>query len=83
MFGFEQEDYVANATYETRTIQDLAAEFKTARENSLYIYNSLTPEQQLLKGIASGYTVSVRALVYLTAGHELYHLDLVKERYIK
>jgi uncharacterized damage-inducible protein DinB len=83
MFGFEQEDYVANATFETRTIQDLAAEFKTARENSLYIYNSLTPEQQLLKGIASGYTVSVRALVYLTAGHELYHLDLVKERYIK
>ena len=83
MFGFEQDDYVRHATFDTRTIQDLAAEFKTVRESSLYIYNSLTPEQQLIKGTASGHVVSVRGLVYLTAGHELYHLDIIKEKYIK
>jgi uncharacterized damage-inducible protein DinB len=81
--GFEQADYVENATFNTRTMQDLADEYKTVRESSLYIYRSLSNEQALRKGIASTYVFSVRALVYLTAGHELYHLGLIKERYLK
>jgi len=81
--GFEQDDYVANATFETRSIQDLAHEFKVVRESSIYIYSNLTEEQQLLIGTASNHPVSVRALVYMTIGHEIYHLDLIKERYIR
>jgi len=80
--GFDQDDYVRNSTFDTRSIQDLAHEFKTVRESSLFLYRSLTEEQSLLKGTASNYPTSVRALVYMTAGHELYHLDLIKERYI-
>jgi len=53
------------------------------RESSLYIYSSLSPEQQLLIGTASNHPVSVRALVYMTIGHEIHHLDIVKSRYIK
>jgi len=81
--GFEQDDYMRHANIETRTMQDLANEFKAVRESTLYIYNSLTDEQALFIGTASGYPVSVRALVYMTAGHELHHLDILKERYIK
>lgn len=81
--GFEQDEYIKNSNYDTRSIQSLAAEFKTVRESSLYIFSSLTEEQQLTIGNVSDYQVSVRALVYMTIGHELYHLDLVKERYIK
>ncbi|MFI5157273.1 MAG: DinB family protein [Sphingobacteriales bacterium] len=81
--GFDQEEYVAASTFDTRTIQDLANEFKTLREANIYLYNSLTEEQSLKMGVASNHPVSVRALVYMTAGHEIYHLDLIKERYIK
>ena len=81
--GFEQEDYVANSTYDTRSIQDLANEFKALRTANVYLYNSLTDEQSEITGIASNHPVSVRALVYMTAGHELYHLDLIKSLYIK
>lgn len=81
--GFDQEQYVQNSTFDSRTIQDLALEFKTVRESTLFLYRSLTDEQSLLKGTASNHPVSVRALVYMTAGHELYHLDLIKENYIK
>jgi len=81
--GFEQEDYVANSTYDTRSIQDLASEFKALRTANVYLYNSLTDEQSEITGIASNHPVSVRALVYMTAGHELYHLDLIKSLYIK
>ena len=81
--GFSQDDYVAGNNLEGRSIQDLANEFKIVRESSLYIYRSLTEQQSMLKGVASNHPVSVRALVYMTAGHELYHLDLIKEKYIK
>jgi uncharacterized damage-inducible protein DinB len=81
--GFEQDDYVLNANFDARSIQDLANEFKVVRESSLYIYSSLSPEQQLLIGTASNHPVSVRALVYMTIGHEIHHLDIVKSRYIK
>jgi uncharacterized damage-inducible protein DinB len=81
--GFEQTDYVQNSTFNSRTIQDLAKEFKALREANIYLYTSFTDEQSLLLGVASNHPVSVRALVYMTAGHELYHLDLIKELYIK
>jgi len=81
--GFDQEDYVAASTFDSRTIQDLANEFKSLREANIYLYSALTDEQSLKMGIASNHPVSVRALVYMTAGHELYHLELIKELYIK
>ena len=81
--GFEQENYIANSTYDTRSIQDLADEFKALRAANIYLYSSLTDEQSEMKGVASNHPVSVRALVYMTAGHELYHLDLIKSLYIK
>jgi len=81
--GFEQDDYVLNSTYSTRSIQDLAAEFKAVRESTLYLFSAFTDEQSLLQGIASEHPVSVRALVYMIAGHELHHLDILKERYIR
>ena len=79
--GFEQETYVNGANFNSRTIQDLASEFKATRESNLYLFRSLTEEQLNKKGIASGYLVSVRALLYMIAGHELHHLGIVKEKY--
>ena len=80
--GFEQDNYVNAATFEGRSIQSLANEFKIVREANVYLYSSLSDEQSLLFGTANGNPVSVRALVYMTAGHELHHLDIVKEKYI-
>ena len=80
--GFDQDVYVNNANFNDRTIQDLAAEFKTTRESNLYFIRALSDDQLNKKGIASGYLVSVRALIYIMAGHELHHLGIVKEKYL-
>ena len=79
--GFDQDIYVNNANFNSRTIQSLAAEFKATRESNIYMIGSLTEEQQVRKGIASGNPATVRALVYMLAGHELHHLGLFKEKY--
>ena len=76
--GFDQDVYINNTDFNSRTIADLANEYKAVRESTLYLFRSFSEEQLLRQGSASGYAVSVRAIVYMTAGHELHHLAILK-----
>ncbi len=69
--GFDQDAYMLKATFNQRSLEDLANEYKAVRESNLYLFRSFSEAQQTQKGIASGNPVSVRALVYMVAGHEL------------
>jgi uncharacterized damage-inducible protein DinB len=80
--GFDQDIYVNNGDFNNRTIQSLAEEFRATRESSIYMVSALTDEQLDRKGVASGNTVSVRALAYMLPGHELHHLKIMRERYL-
>lgn len=80
--GFEEDEYVARSTFNSRTLADLVEEFKLVREANLFLFRSLTPQQLLATGIANGNINSVRALLYITAGHEMHHINLIKERYL-
>ncbi|QQL51569.1 DinB family protein [Mucilaginibacter ginkgonis] len=78
--GFEQDDYVANAN--SRTLKNIADEFRAVREANLYFINNLSDEQSTIVGTSSNHSTSVRAILYIMAGHELHHLKLLKERYL-
>jgi len=80
--GFDQDVYMANATFNSRTLEDLIGEYKTVRESALYLFRSMSEEQLTRKGIASGSPVSVRAFAYMIAGHELHHIKILKEKYL-
>ncbi len=80
--GFDENTYVEKSNSNNRTLADLINEFKAVREANLYLFKSLTPGQLLLTGIANGSKISVRALLYIAAGHELHHIGLINERYL-
>lgn len=80
--GFDQDVYMEQATFNSRPLEDLANELKTVRESSLYLFRSLTEQQSIQKGIASGSPFSVRAYAYMIAGHEMHHWNILKERYL-
>ncbi|HAL81847.1 MAG TPA: DinB family protein [Mucilaginibacter sp.] len=80
--GFDQDVYMEKATFNDRPLKDIANEFKTIRESTLYLLRSLTEEQSMQKGVASGNPVSVRALAYMIAGHEMHHIKVLKEKYL-
>ena len=80
--GFDQDLYMEHSTFSNRTLKDIANEFKTIRQSSIYLLKSMTGEQTKQKGIASGGTFSVRAYAYMMAGHEMHHLKILKERYL-
>lgn len=80
--GFDENTYVEKATFKSRSFIDLVEEFRSVREANLFLFRTLTPQQLLATGIANGSIISVRALLYITAGHEMHHIALIKERYL-
>lgn len=80
--GFDQDIYMSNTDFNSRAIRELAEEFRLVRASNLHLFKALTEEQLLRVGIASNHPVTVRALVYMTVGHELHHLNLIRERYL-
>jgi len=79
--GFEQDDYVRESHANERKLADLAAEYEALRKATIAFFKSLSPETALRRGSASNAEVSVRALAYITAGHEQRHLELMKKQF--
>ncbi len=80
--GMDQDEYVSNAIHENVPLSDLIGEFETVRRGSLYLFKHLPESAWLNSGIASGNKVTVRALAYIIAGHEMHHMNILKERYL-
>jgi hypothetical protein len=79
--GFEQDDFVRSGGFNERTLASLLEEFASVRSASLALYRSLDKDAWLRCGTANNDQISVRALAFITAGHELHHEKILEERY--
>jgi uncharacterized damage-inducible protein DinB len=80
--GFEQDDYVRNATFDAYALSELAAEMETVRQSTIFFFRHLDEEAWTRRGLANNAEVSVRALAYIIAGHELHHREILRTRYL-
>ena len=80
--GFEQDDYVPMGNFDARTLRDLADELAAVRQATIQLFAHLDQAAFERRGTASGKPVSVRALAYIIAGHELHHVGILKTRYL-
>jgi hypothetical protein len=76
--GFEQDDYVREAHSNSRTLDDLLAEFESVRRATIALFGSLPSGAEGRSGVANGNEVTVRALAYIAAGHAQHHLEGLK-----
>jgi hypothetical protein len=79
--GFEQDDYVRSGGFKERALASLVEEFANVRSATLSLFRSFGEEAWSRKGTANKNEVSVRALAFITAGHELHHRQILEERY--
>jgi len=79
--SFDENEYVKTAGSEARTLSSLARELGAVREASVQLFESFPDEAWGWSGVASGKNISVRALAYITAGHAMHHLKILRERY--
>jgi len=79
--GFEQDDYVRNGPFAQRPLADLVEEFIAVRRATISLLRNLDEAAWMRRGLANKNEVSVRALAYIIAGHELHHRRILEEKY--
>lgn len=80
--GFDENTYAPAARADSRSLQDLLDELRAVRAATLALENGLPPEAWTRGGTASENYVTVRALAWILAGHELHHRAILRERYL-
>jgi uncharacterized damage-inducible protein DinB len=81
--GFEQDHFARYSEANKRDVGDLLNEFTLVRQATIAFFQSLDDAALLRSGVADGKRSSVRALAYHIAGHELRHMNIIKERYLR
>ncbi|HCS39184.1 MAG TPA: DNA damage-inducible protein DinB [Anaerolineaceae bacterium] len=79
---FDHEVYVKNSRANQRPLDGTVKEFLSIRKASISFYNSLDETAMRRCGMVGGNCFSVRALAWLTAGHEQHHVDSIKQNYM-
>jgi hypothetical protein len=81
--GFDEDFYVPNSGASVRSKESLIGEYVAVRNSTLQLFGSMTSEMMLRTGVANANTISVRAIGLAIAGHEMHHMKVIEERYLK
>ncbi|MGO9862568.1 MAG: DinB family protein [Terriglobales bacterium] len=81
--GFEQDDYVRNGPFAHCTLADLIEDYIAVRRATVTLFRNLDEPAWTRRGVANKNEVTVRALAFIIAGHELHHRKIIEEKYLK
>jgi uncharacterized damage-inducible protein DinB len=80
--GFDENAFVANSRFDARTLASLIDEYESVRGATVALLGGLDEDEWVRRGTANNNEMSVRALAWTVAGHELHHRALLQDRYL-
>ena len=80
--GFDENEYADAAHFSEISFESLLNQYRLVREGSLALFGTFTDEVASQIGNANGNAVSVKALIWMIAGHEIHHLRVLREKYL-
>ncbi|PIQ60178.1 MAG: hypothetical protein COV99_12095 [Bacteroidetes bacterium CG12_big_fil_rev_8_21_14_0_65_60_17] len=80
--GMEHEAWAREARLRQRPFQELVTEFVNVRRSSISLFKGFSEDMLARRGLASGNEFTVRALIWITAGHAQHHANVLNERYL-
>ncbi len=80
--GFDENAYVDHAHFADRSLLSFSEEFSLMRKSNLYLFKSLNETELDQMGKASNRDISVRAILFVIAGHVIHHTHIIKDRYL-
>jgi len=80
--GFDENVYAENAQANTRTMADLLEEYLAVRDASILLFSSFSEEALKRFGKANNAILSIGAAGFIICGHEIHHVQIIKERYL-
>ncbi len=79
--GFEEDDYVKNGPFARMSLENIVEDYIAVRRTTLTLFRNLEEPAWARRGVANNNEVTVRALAYSIAGHELHHRRILEEKY--
>lgn len=80
--GFDQDKYAEVSDANSRPWSDILGEYRAVRQASIHLFNGFTEEVFLYRGQAGRSPMTVRSVGYLIIGHELHHVQFIREHYL-
>lgn len=80
--GFDQDAYVLFSNANERSIDNIMEEYEAVRLATIALFNGFDEAALMRMGTANKNNATVRALGYHIAGHELHHINIIKEKYL-
>ncbi len=82
ILGYDHNDYVVCAKAKNRSFASLLKEYKNLHLSTNDLIASFSNEMLQMKGNANGSNIKVIDLIYINAGHQKHHINILKERYL-
>lgn len=79
--SYEEDEYAKNADANHRTLQELIEDLRSVHLAFRNMYQSFTPEMLARSGESFKGTYSVASIGFCMAGHQRWHLNVLKEKY--
>jgi len=80
--GFDQDIYVSNGYFASRTFKSCLQELDAVRAATLALFRGFDDRSFARQGRANNVVFSVRSVPWIMAGHSRHHLGVLKERYL-
>ncbi len=81
LLGFDENLFAENSLANERTLKSLIDEYKANRQSSIILFENFSEKVLAKTGTSNGNRISVKQLGYLIIGHNLHHLNVIRERY--
>ena len=79
--GFDENSYARQANVDHRSLSDLIDELQLVRKTTICLFQNFDASALRRRGIANNNPITVLALAYIIAGHQLHHFNILRERY--
>lgn len=80
--SFDENYYASNEITSTQTLKQLIEEFQLTRQSSISFFSRISPQQLNKKGVSNGLEITVEHIGKHIVGHNIHHLNVIKERYL-
>ncbi|MCB9282522.1 MAG: DinB family protein [Lewinellaceae bacterium] len=81
--GYDQDELAVMSGADFRSKSSIETEYLTVRNATIELFRTFDEASLNRVGTASDRELSVRAIPYILVGHELHHLEVIKQRYLK
>ena len=80
--GWDEELYAKECDLENVSLKNLLSEYESLRKSTIHFFENLNKELLSQTGIANKNKISVETIGKLIVGHNIHHLNIIKERYL-